>query len=203
VGADTGSYTEALRHILRQDPDVILIGEIRDADSMMAIALTGGRHRAPGAEHHAHHDAAQTISRIISFFPPHQQQEIRYLVASTLQAVISQRLVANPAGERRYPAVEIMIATSTIREFIRDPEKTILIRQAIQEGFVQYQMQTFDQSLMQLVKEDRINVESALQASSNPHEFLLRLKGIQASSDTTWDRFEQNAIPQAAGAKPA
>ncbi len=194
VGADTGSYTEALKHILRQDPDVILIGEIRDADSMK-IALTAADtgHLVLSTMHTT--DATQTISRIISFFPPHQHQEIRYLVASTLQAVVSQRLVASPNGERRYPAVEIMIATSTIREFIRDPEKTILIRQAIQEGFVQYQMQTFDQSLMQLVKEERINVDSALQASSNPHEFLLRLKGIQASSDTTWDRFEQNAPP--------
>jgi twitching motility protein PilT len=194
VGADTGSYAEALRHILRQDPDVILIGEIRDADSMK-IALTAADtgHLVLSTMHTT--DATQTISRIISFFPPHQHQEIRYLVASTLQAVISQRLVASPTGERRFPAVEILIATSTIREFIRDPEKTILIRQAIQEGFVQYQMQTFDQSLMQLVKEDRINVESALQASSNPHEFMLRLKGIQASSDTTWDRFEQNAPP--------
>jgi twitching motility protein PilT len=194
VGADTGSYTEALKHILRQDPDVILIGEIRDADSMK-IALTAADtgHLVLSTMHTT--DATQTISRIISFFPPHQHQEIRYLVASTLQAVISQRLVASPMGERRYPAVEIMIATSTIREFIRDPEKTILIRQAIQEGFVQYQMQTFDQSLMQLVKEDRISVDSALQASSNPHEFLLRLKGIQASSDTTWDRFEQNGAP--------
>lgn len=190
VGADTGSYAEALRHILRQDPDVILIGEIRDADSMK-IALTAADtgHLVLSTMHTT--DATQTISRIISFFPPHQHQEIRFLVASTLQAVICQRLVASPNGDRRFPAVEVMIATSTIREYIRDPEKTVLIRQAIQEGFVQYQMQTFDQSLMQLVKGEFISIESALQASSNPHEFMLRLKGIQASSDTTWDRFEQ------------
>ena len=192
IGSDTGSYAEALRHILRQDPDAILIGEIRDADSMK-IALTAADtgHLVLSTMHTT--DATQTISRIISFFPPHQHQEIRYLVASTLQAVISQRLVADSAGERRYPAVEVMIATATIREYIRDPEKTILIRQAIQEGFVQYQMQTFDQSLMQLVKQERISVDAALQSSSNPHEFSLRLKGIQASSDTTWDRFEAGA----------
>lgn len=192
IGADTGSYAEALKHILRQDPDVILIGEIRDADSMK-IALTAADtgHLVLSTMHTI--DATQTVSRIISFFPPHQHQEIRYLLASTLQAVVSQRLVADPQGERRYPAVEVMINTSTIRDYIREPEKTVLIRQAIQEGFVQYQMQTFDQSLMQLYKQGKISLESAMQASSNPHEFSLRLKGIQASSDTTWERFEQVA----------
>ena len=191
IGCDTGSYAEALRHILRQDPDVILIGEIRDVDSMK-IALTAADtgHLVLSTMHTI--DATQTISRIISFFPPHQHQEIRFLLAATLQAVISQRLVADATGERRYPAAEIMITTSSIREYIRDPEKTVLISQAIQEGFVQYQMQTFDQSLMQLYKEGKITVEAAMHASSNPNEFSLRLKGIQASSDTTWDRFEES-----------
>jgi len=198
IGADTGSYDEALKHILRQDPDVILIGEIRDAESMK-IALTAADtgHLVLSTMHTI--DATQTISRIISFFPPHQHQEIRYLMASTMQAVISQRLVADSTGERRYPACEIMIATSTIRDYIRDPEKTAMIRQAIQEGFVQYQMQTFDQSLMQLYKQGKIALEAAMRASSNPHEFQLRLKGIQASSDTTWDRFEQGEDPDRGG----
>jgi len=189
VGADTTSYGDALRHVLRQDPDCILIGEIRDADSMkVALTAADTGHLVLSTMHTT--DATQTISRIISFFPPHQHQEIRYLVASTLQAVISQRLVADPQGERRYPAVEVMINTSTIREYIREPEKTVLIRQAIQEGFVQYQMQTFDQSLMQLYKQGKITLDSAMHASSNPHEFMLRVKGIQASSDKTWERFE-------------
>jgi twitching motility protein PilT len=179
-----------LRHILRQDPDAILIGEIRDADSMK-IALTAADtgHLVLSTMHTI--DATQTVSRVISFFPPHQHQEIRFLLASTLQAVISQRLVADATGECRYPAVEIMITTSTIREYIRDAEKTYLIRQAIQEGFVEYQMQTFDQSLMQLYKEGKITLEAAMHTSSNPHEFALRVKGIQASSDTTWERFEE------------
>jgi len=189
VGCDTGSYADALRHILRQDPDVILIGEIRDADSMkVALTAADTGHLVLSTMHTI--DATQTISRIISFFPPHQHQEIRYLLASTLQAVVSQRLVNDFSGSMRYPAVEIMITTSTIRDFIRDPEKTVLIRQAIQEGFVQYQMQTFDQSLMQLYKEKKVSLETAMAASSNPHEFSLRVKGIQASSDTSWDRFE-------------
>jgi len=189
IGCDTGSYADALRHVLRQDPDVILIGEIRDAESMK-IALTAADtgHLVLSTMHTI--DATQTVSRIISFFPPHQHQEIRYLLASTLEAVVSQRLVADADGLRRYPAAEIMIATSTIRDYIRDPEKTVMIRQAIQEGFVQYQMQTFDQSLMQLYKEKRITLKAATMASSNPHEFSLRVKGIQASSDTTWDKFE-------------
>jgi twitching motility protein PilT len=190
VGCDTGSYQDALKHILRQDPDAILIGEIRDAESMK-IALTAADtgHLVLSTMHTV--DATQTVSRIISFFPPHQHQEIRFLLASTLQAVISQRLVADATGERRFPAAEIMITTSTIRDYIREPEKTVLIRQAIQEGFVEYQMQTFDQSLMQLYKENKITLEAAMHASSNPHEFALRIKGIQASSDTTWDRFEE------------
>ncbi len=192
IGADTGSYADALRYVLRQDPDVILIGEIRDAESMK-IALTAADtgHLVLSTMHTV--DATQTISRIISFFPPHQHQEVRYLLASTLQAVISQRLVADPAEQRRHPAVEIMIATGTIQEYIREPDKTVLIRQAIQEGFVQYQMQTFDQSLMQLHKEKKISLEAAMHASSNPHEFALRIKGIQASSDTSWDRFEDSS----------
>ena len=191
IGCDTGSYAEALKHILRQDPDVILIGEIRDAESMK-IALTAADtgHLVLSTMHTI--DCTQTISRIISFFPPHQHQEIRYLLASTLQSVVSQRLVPDSDGLNRYPAAEILIATSTIRDYIREPEKTVMIRQAIQEGFVQYQMQTFDQALMQLYKENKVSLEGAMRASSNPHEFSLRLKGIQGSSDTTWDRFEDS-----------
>jgi twitching motility protein PilT len=169
---------------------VILIGEIRDAESMkVALTAADTGHLVLSTMHTI--DATQTVSRIISFFPPHQHQEIRYLLASTLQAVISQRLVADAQGEGRFPAVEVMINTSTIKEYIREPEKTVLIRQAIQEGVVQYQMQTFDQSLMQLYKQGKISLEAATHASSNPHEFQLRIKGIQASSDTTWEQFEQ------------
>ncbi len=189
VGADTICYSDALRYILRQDPDAILIGEIRDAESMkVALTAADTGHLVLSTMHTV--DATQTMSRIISFFPSHQHQEIRYLLASTIQAVISQRLVADADNQHRYAAVEVMIATSTIRDYIREPEKTSLIRQAIQEGFVQYQMQTFDQSLMQLYKQRRITLETAMHASSNPHEFSLRVKGIQASSDTTWERFE-------------
>ncbi len=135
-------------------------------------------------------DATQTINRVISFFPPHQHQEIRYLLSSTLQAVISQRLIPVKEGKGRVPAVEVMIVTSTIREYIIDPEKAPMIRQAIREGVTSHGMQSFDQSLMQLLSNGSISMEEALKNSSNPHEFALRLKGIHATSDKTWDSFE-------------
>ncbi|HZM15417.1 MAG TPA: type IV pilus twitching motility protein PilT [Candidatus Krumholzibacteria bacterium] len=192
VGSDTASFHVALRHILRQDPDVIMIGEIRDRETM-EIALTAADtgHLVLSTLHTI--DSTQTINRIISFFEPHQHQEIRYLLASTLQAVISQRLVRRTDGLGRVPAVEVMVTTATIRDYILDPEKTPLIRQAVQEGVVQYGMQTFDQALMALVMEGRISREEGLEASSNPHELALRMGGVQSSSDQTWNRFESTA----------
>jgi twitching motility protein PilT len=191
VGTDTISFHEALRHILRQDPDVIMIGEIRDRETM-EIALTAADtgHLVLSTLHTI--DATQTVNRIISFFEPHQHQEIRYLLASTLQGVVSQRLVRRADGRGRVPAVEVMVTTATIRDCIRDAEKTPMIRQAIQEGVVQYSMQTFDQALMSFVMEGKITRDEALVASSNPHELSLRLGGVQSSSDTTWSRFESN-----------
>ena len=192
VGSDTASFHVALRHILRQDPDVIMIGEIRDRETM-EIALTAADtgHLVLSTLHTI--DSTQTINRIISFFEPHQHQEIRYLLASTLQAVISQRLVRRTDGLGRVPAVEVMVTTATISDYILDPEKTPLIRQAVQEGVVQYGMQTFDQALMALVMEGRISREEGLEASSNPHELALRMGGVQSSSDQTWNRFESTA----------
>jgi twitching motility protein PilT len=189
VGSDTASFIEALRHILRQDPDVILIGEIRDAETMKtALTAADTGHMVFSTLHTI--DASQTIQRIISFFPPYQHEEIRYLLSNTLKAIISQRLIPSVGGNSRIPAVEVMINTSTIQEFIRDPKKTHLISDAIAEGFVSYGMQSFDQSLMGLFKKGSISLEEALRASSNPHEFSLRVKGIQGSSDQNWERFE-------------
>ncbi|MBU8922526.1 MAG: hypothetical protein KOO63_11975, partial [Bacteroidales bacterium] len=138
--------------------------------------------------------ATQTINRVISFFPPHQHQEIRYLLSSTLRAVIAQRLIPLKESRGRIPAVEVMIVTAAVREYIIDPEKAPLIQQAIREGVSSHGMQSFDQSLMQLLADGKVSMEEALKNSSNPHEFSLRLKGIQASSDNTWDSFE-NAEP--------
>lgn len=189
IGSDTSSFHEALRHILRQDPDVILIGEIRDALTMeIALMAADTGHLVLSTLHTV--DATQTINRVISFFPPHQHQEIRYLLAATLQSVVAQRLIPLQEGKGRVPAVEVMIVTSTIREYIIDPEKTPLISQAIREGVSSHGMQSFDQSLMKLLSGGFISMEEALKSSSNPHEFSLRLKGIQATSDKTWETFE-------------
>ncbi len=198
IGTDTSSFHEALRHILRQDPDVILVGEIRDALTMeIALMAADTGHLVFSTLHTI--DAMQTINRVISFFPPHQHQEIRYLLASTLQAVVAQRLIPLKEGKGRAPAVEVMVVTSTIREYIIDPEKAPLIQQAIREGVSSHGMQSFDQSLMKLLAEGRISMEEALKNSSNPHEFSLRLKGIQASSDKTWDTFESAETSRGTG----
>ncbi|MGD1048973.1 MAG: PilT/PilU family type 4a pilus ATPase [Candidatus Krumholzibacteriaceae bacterium] len=189
IGSDTSSFHEALRHILRQDPDVILIGEIRDALTMeIALMAADTGHLVFSTLHTV--DATQTINRVISFFPPHQHQEIRYLLGATLVAVVAQRLIPIKEGKGRVPAVEVMIVTSSIREYIIDPEKTPLITQAIREGVSSHGMQSFDQSLMKLLSDGRVTMEEALKNSSNPHEFSLRLKGIQATSDKTWESFE-------------
>src|SRR5262249_26024811 len=126
VGLDTSSFSEGLRHVLRQDPDVILIGEIRDADTMRTALMAADTGHLVLTTLHTI-DATQTVNRVISFFPPHQHQEIRYLLASTLVAVISQRLIRTKEGDGRVPAVEVMVSTSSIREYIKDPEKTPLI----------------------------------------------------------------------------
>ncbi len=197
IGTDTTSFHEALRHILRQDPDVILIGEIRDALTMeIALMAADTGHLVLSTLHTV--DATQTINRVISFFPPHQHQEIRYLLSATLQAVIAQRLIPMNDGGRA-PAVEVMVVTSTIREYIIDPVKTPLIQQAIKEGVSSHGMQSFDQSLMQLLTDEKISLEEALKNSSNPHEFNLRMKGIQATSDKTWEDFEGAESRGAAG----
>jgi twitching motility protein PilT len=194
VGSDTASYHEALRHILRQDPDVILIGEIRDRETMeIALKAADTGHLVLSTLHTV--DATQTVNRIITFFPPHQHQEIRYLLAATLQSVICQRLLPRMDGQGMVPAVEIMITTGTIRECIADPEKTPLIAQSIREGVVQHKMQAFDQALMQLYQDGIVSLDEALRASTNPHELTLRLKGIEATSDKTWDGFETKEIP--------
>jgi len=189
IGSDTSSFHEALRHILRQDPDVILIGEIRDALTMeIALMAADTGHLVFSTLHTV--DATQTINRVISFFPPHQHQEIRYLLGATLVSVIAQRLIPLQGGKGRVPAVEVMVVTATIREYIIDPDKTPLITQAIREGVSSHGMQSFDQSLMKLLSDGKISMEEALKNSSNPHEFSLRLKGIQATSDKTWETFE-------------
>ena len=197
VGSDTASFHEALRHILRQDPNVIMVGEIRDAETMeIALKAADTGHLVLSTLHTV--DAPQTINRIISFFPPHHHQEIRYLLRATLQAVISQRLVRRADGAGRVPAVEVLVTTGTVRECIVNPDKTPLLHQVMREGVTTHQMQTFDQALMKLYQDGIITLDDALRASSKPHELTLRLKGIQATSDQSWKSFE-SAVEEPAG----
>ncbi|KPJ61423.1 MAG: twitching motility protein PilT [Latescibacteria bacterium DG_63] len=189
VGMDTMSFNEGLRHILRQDPDVILIGEIRDVESMsIALMAADTGHLVLSTLHTT--DAAQTVNRVISFFQPHQHEEIRFMLASNLRAVISLRLIPSATGKGRVPAVEIMVCTAAIRDYIVDPRKTLSIRTAIQEGVSQYGMQTFDQAIMQLYRKEMVTLEDALKFCTNPSEFSLRVKGIEATSDKTWEIFD-------------
>ncbi len=201
VGLDTDSFAGALRHILRQDPDVILLGEIRDRETM-AIALMAADtgHLVLSTLHTI--DAAQTVNRIISFYPPHQHDEVRFLLATTLQAVISLRLIPRMSGKGRIPAVEVMVNTPTIQDYLLDPEKTLMIKSAIHEGVAQYGMQTFDQSLMKLYTDGLITLEEAIHASSSPTEFELRIRGIRSSSDSKWSVFEGEKTGAAAPENP-
>ena len=185
VGTDTLSFETALRHVLRQDPDVILIGEIRDKvtlDTAMKAADTG--HLVFSTLHTT--DATQTINRVISFFPPLEHDAVRNLLSTALEAVVSLRLVPTKDGKGRVPACEVLINTAAVRDNIRDAEKALNIPELIAGGTVQYQMQSFDQSLMHWYQQGVISYEMALFYSSNPSEFALRVSGIEGSSDRTF-----------------
>ncbi|MEO0241189.1 MAG: PilT/PilU family type 4a pilus ATPase [candidate division WOR-3 bacterium] len=189
IGGDTASFSSALKHVLRQDPDVIMIGEIRDKATMdVALKAADTGHLVLSTLHTL--NATETINRIISFYPPHQHEHVRVLLASTLIASISQRLIPTADGKGRVPAVEILINTARVKELILDAKRTMLIQQAMEEGYYEYGMQTFDQSVLKLYREGLITLEDALQNVSNPDEFLLRLKGIK----TTSERWEEEDI---------
>jgi twitching motility protein PilT len=182
VDVDTPSFASALRASLRQDPDVILVGEMRDLETIataLHAAETG--HMVFSTLHTL--DAVETINRIIAVFPPPEQKQIRTQLAATVRAVISQRLVRRADSEGRVPAVEVMIATAYVRECILLPEKTRMIREAIAAGTSQYGMQTFDQSLWDLCQQNLITYEVALENASNADDFKLRAQGISSTSD--------------------
>ena len=186
VGADTESFASALRSAFRQDPDVILIGEVRDLETM-SIALTAADtgHLVLTTLHTL--NVVETITRIISFFPPHQQQQIRLLLAGTLKAIVCQRLVPRADMPGRVPACEVMIGTGAVRDCIVQPDKTMNISELIEMGHIQYGMQTFDQSIMRHYKNGLISFEDAMANASNPDDFDLRLKGISGTSDRFGD----------------
>ena len=186
VGNDTESFGKALRAALRQDPDVILVGEMRDFETIQT-ALTAAEtgHLVLSTLHTI--DATETVNRIISVFPPYQHKQVRMQLASVLKSIISMRLVPKEDGRGRVPAVEVLIATATIKDCILDPDKTKMIPDVISQGTLHYGMQTFDQSILNLFKSGLISYEEALRRATNPDDFALKVKGIQSTSDLAYD----------------
>jgi twitching motility protein PilT len=186
VSADTRSFAQALRSALRQDPDVILVGEMRDLETMetgLLAAETG--HLVLSTLHTL--DATETVNRIISVFPPHQQAQVRVQLATVLKAVISQRLLPRMDGRGRVAAVEVMVTTPFIRDCIAEPDRTHLIGDSIAAGMSQYGMQTFDQAILGLFRRALVSYEEALRWVSKADEFKLAVQGISTSSDLVRD----------------
>jgi twitching motility protein PilT len=190
VGVDTPSFSEALRSALRQDPDIILVGEMRDYETIStAILAAETGHLVMSTLHTL--DATETINRVISVFPPYQQKQIRLQLAAVLKGIIAQRLIPRADGKGRVPAVEVCIATATVRECVVDPDKTRKLNDAIAASVSQYGMQTFDQSLMSLYTRGLISYEEALHWCSNADDFALRVRGVESTADATWQGMQE------------
>lgn len=201
IGSDTSTFSSALRVSLRQDPDVILVGEMRDFETIetaLTAAETG--HLVLSTLHTL--NATETVTRIISVFPPYHQKQVRLQLAAVVKGVISQRLVPRADGMGRVPAVEVLVSTARVRECIVEKDKTNEINDAIAKGYTSYGMQSFDQSLMFLLNDSLITYEEALKHCTNPDDFALRVKGILATSDTTWDDFEAVGKGKGKGGEP-
>jgi twitching motility protein PilT len=191
IGADCIEFAMGLKGALRQDPDVILVGEMRDLETIeTAILAAETGHLVMSTVHTL--DATETITRVISAFPEHGRGQARLVLASILKGVVSQRLVPRADGEGMVPAVGVMISTGLVRECIQDPERTRELRDVIAKGHTTYGMQTFDQSLMQLWRDDLITFEEAMAQASNPDDFALRARGIDSSSDSRWEDFDRD-----------
>jgi twitching motility protein PilT len=186
IGSDTESFSKALRQALRQDPDVILVGEMRDFETIQtALVAAETGHLVLSTLHTI--DAPETINRIISVFPPYQHKQVRMQLSSVLKGIISMRLMPRADGKGRVPAVEVLVATATIKDCILDQDKTRLIPDVVAQGAIHYGMQTFDQSLFSLFKSGLITYEEALRGATNPDDFTLKVKGIQSTSDLTFE----------------
>ena len=192
VGTDTASFSQALRRVLRQDPDVIMIGEIRDLETLdVALKAAGTGHLVFSTLHTT--DATLTINRILSFYPPHQQNEVRFALANALTAIVSLRLVPRADRPGRVPACEVLVNTEAVRDQIRDLTATLNIPDLIKEGSLAYGMQSFDQSIMSWYSRGVISYENALFHATSPAEFALRVQGVNGTSDATWDGFRQGS----------
>ncbi len=189
IDVDTRAFGGALRAAMRQDPDVILVGEMRDFETIETALLAAETGHLVFSTLHTL-DATETVNRIISVFPPHHQKQIRIQLAQVLKAIISLRLVPRADGMGRVPAVEVLISTPYIRDCVENKEKTKYIREQIALGTSQYGMQTFDQSLFQLYKGGLITLEEALRRATNPDEFKLKLQGVQFTADVSREEME-------------
>jgi twitching motility protein PilT len=185
IGVDTLSYANALRAALRQDPDVLLVGEIRDLETM-SIALTAADtgHMVFATIHTT--NATETITRVLSMYPPHQHDEVRLMLSDCLVGIISMRLLPLKGGKGRVPASEVLVNTAAIREYILDRDKQGLIESAIAEGNTQYGSQTFDQSILRLYNDQVIDYDIAYQSATNPDDLDLKIRGIEGTSDRGW-----------------
>jgi twitching motility protein PilT len=191
VGTDTGSFAQALRRVLRQDPDIIMIGEIRDLETLeIALKAADTGHLVFSTLHTT--DATQTINRVMSFYPPHEQADVRFTLSSALQAIVSLRLAPRADRAGRIPACEVLINTAAVRDNIRDLNASLNIPDLIRDGTVQYGMQSFDQSLMNWYSKGVVSYESALFYATSPSEFALKVQGVAGASDTSWDNFQQD-----------
>jgi twitching motility protein PilT len=198
IGQDSTGFAQALRAALREDPDIILVGEMRDAETMeVALHAAETGHLVLSTLHTL--NATETVNRIISTFPPHQEEQIRGQLGAVMQGILSQRLIVRADGKGRVPAVEVMIATGLIRDSIREREKTPQIPTVIAAGQAQYGMQTFDQSLLALYRDELITYETARDAATNPDDFDLKVKGIFSTGEMTWETGGQAGPPAPAG----
>ena len=199
LGYDVTTFADGLKAALRQDPDVILVGEMRDLETIeTAILAAETGHLVLSTLHTL--DATETITRIVSNFPEHQREQIRLILANIIRGIISQRLMPRADGQGMVPAAEIMVSTTRIKECISVKEKTREIRDAIAVGHSSYGMQTFDQSLMALFRRGLITYEEALAQSSNPDDFALKVRGVASTSDRRWEDFER--LPEDAIEEP-
>jgi twitching motility protein PilT len=192
VTVDTSSFSQALRSALRQDPDVILVGEMRDFETVETALLAAETGHLVFSTLHTL-DATETVNRIISVFPPHQQKQIRIQLSTVLKAAVSQRLMPRADGMGRVPAVEVMIATPFIRDCIIDKDKTNAIHGAIAAGTSQYGMQTFDQSIFSLYQQGFVTLDEAMRWASNVDEFKLKVQGISTTSEHARDEMAQSS----------
>ncbi|HDT11520.1 MAG TPA: PilT/PilU family type 4a pilus ATPase, partial [bacterium] len=195
VGIDTKSFSSALRSSLRQDPDVIMVGEMRDLETI-EIALTAAEtgHLVISTLHTL--NAAETINRIISVFPPHNQSQIRQQLGSVFAAAISQRLLKKKDGKSRVPAIEVLIASELVKEIILDESRFKEIHDVIEKGHQTYGMQTFDQSIFELFKNGHISEKEALDNASSPDDLTLRMQGVSISGDGDWSSFDKEGAGQ-------